>query len=188
MNEHVDGALADAIFDAAVLRGEFVLRSGARSDRYFDKYRALTQPSLLTPIVAAFAQVMTDIEPRAEMIVAPALGAVPLAVALSLASGLPYVIVRDGGKEHGTARQIEGVVRPGLVAVLIEDVVTSGGAALNALEAARDAGLHVAASMCVLDRDQGGRERLAAASAPLTALLTAADLDLAVDRGAGALA
>ena len=157
--------LAHLVFDRALLRGTFTLRSGATSDRYFDKYRVTCDPELLAPVADALAARIVDLpEARsAACIVAPELGAVPLATALSLRLGLPTIFVRGG------MRAFSDVVA-GRRAILVEDVVTSGGAALDALQVARDAGLEIEATFCVLDRDAGGREALAAAGAPLSAL------------------
>lgn len=164
--------LAHLVFDRALLRGTFTLRSGATSDRYFDKYRVTCDPELLAPVADALAARIVDLpEARsAACIVAPELGAVPLATALSLRLGLPTIFVRGAGKTYGTGQRLEGDVVAGRRAILVEDVVTSGGAALDALQVARDAGLEIEATFCVLDRDAGGREALAAAGAPLSAL------------------
>jgi orotate phosphoribosyltransferase len=177
--------LAGEIFDRALLRGTFTLRSGATSDRYFDKYRLTCDPALLGPVAAALAARIRAVAPAADVIVAPALGAVPLAAALSLELALPTLFVRDSSKSYGTNRRIEGTIVPGATAVLIEDVVTSGGAALDALAVAREAELDVIASFCVLDRDGGGSEALAAADAPLSALFGIADMNAAFDAGRG---
>lgn len=173
------------LFSRALLRGEFTLRSGATSDRYFDKYRVTCDPELLGPVATRLAQTLTRVAPDAVRIVAPELGAVPLAAALALESDVPFAIVRGTAKSYGTANRIEGPTVGGEVAVLVEDVVTSGGAALDALEVARDAGLVVTRALCVLDRDGGGREALAAAGVELHALLDAAALDAAFDAGLG---
>jgi orotate phosphoribosyltransferase len=176
---------ASTLLDRAVLRGTFTLRSGDTSDRYFDKYRVTCEPTLLGPVAVRLARLLRDVEPTAARIVAPALGAVPLATAVALEQELPFVIVRVESKGYGTANRIEGPCVPGEVAVLLEDVVTSGGAALDALQVARDAGLVVRHALCVLDRDGGGREALAAEGVMLHALLGAADLDAAFDSGLG---
>lgn len=185
MGTAVDSRLADEIFDRALLRGTFTLRSGAQSDRYFDKYRLTCDPALLGPVGAALAARIRSVAPDAAVIVAPALGAVPLAAAVSLQLGLPTVFVRDSSKTYGTNRRIEGTIVPGAAAVLIEDVVTSGGAALDALAIAREAQLEVTASFCVLDRDGGGRQALAADGAPLDALFNIDDMNAAFDAGRG---
>ena len=178
-------SIAHAVFQRALLRGEFTLRSGATSDRYFDKYRVTSDPVLLRAVGVGLADRMRALDEAPSRIVAPALGAVPLAVAMALDSGVPYAIVRDAAKSHGTSNRIEGPVTPGERAVLVEDVVTSGGAAIDALHVARDAGLEVTDALCVLDRDGGGREALAALGVTLHALLDASDLDAAFDAGLG---
>jgi orotate phosphoribosyltransferase len=177
--------LARQLFDTALLRGTFTLRSGATSDRYFDKYRVTSEPRLLGPIAGRLSDLLDEHAPEAVRIVAPELGAVPLAAALALETGVPYAIVRGKSKDYGTANRIEGPTESGELAVLVEDVVTSGGAALEALQVARDAGLEIRHALCVLDRDGGGREALAGAGVQLHPLLTAADLDAAFDAGLG---
>ncbi|MBC7460581.1 MAG: orotate phosphoribosyltransferase [Thermoleophilia bacterium] len=179
--------IANTLFERALLRGTFTLRSGATSDRYFDKYRVTCDPELLAPVTEGLAVLLADaaFAMPIERIVAPALGAVPLAAALSLASGVPFVIVRVDAKEHGTASRIEGTLYEGERALLLEDVVTSGGAALEALEVARAAGLIIEHAACVLDRDGGGAEALAAAGAPVRPLLHIRDLTAAFAAGIG---
>ncbi len=176
---------ARAVFDRALLRGTFTLRSGATSDRYFDKFRISCDPLLLSQVAQRLRDLRADVAPGTSRIVAPALGAVPLAAALSLESMVPYVIVRPEAKGYGTTRRIEGPLAEGERALLVEDVVTSGGAALDALAAAREAGLEVTDALCVLDRDGGGREALAEAGVQLHALLDSAVLDAAFDAGLG---
>lgn len=176
---------ADALFARALLRGTFTLRSGATSDRYFDKYRVTCEPSLLGPVVDELHGHLVRAAPHAGCIVAPELGAVPLAAPLSLRAGIPFVIVRGVAKSYATGARIEGPVPQDAVAVIVEDVVTSGGAALEALDAAEAGGLHVRHALCLLDRDGGGREALAARGVELHALLHAHDLDAAVAAGLG---
>lgn len=176
---------ADELFARALLRGSFRLRSGATSDRYFDKYRVTCDPALLAPVVEALDAELREVASDASCIVAPELGAVPLAAPLSLLAGIPFVIVRGAAKSYATGTRIEGTVPTGATAVLLEDVVTSGGAALDALEVARDAGLHVSRALCVLDRGGGGRAALARHGVELHALLDAQDLDDAFAAGLG---
>src|SRR5262249_38903216 len=104
--------LAGAVREAAVLEGDFVLRSGPRSSYYLAKYRFRTRPDLLSAIGAAIAAAVRQHEPEAVRLAAPELGAVPLAAAASLELGLPFVIVRSKAKEYGTANRIEGVWEP----------------------------------------------------------------------------
>ena len=172
----MDEALVGAIRDAALLEGDFVLRSGKRSSYYLDKYRFGTRPDLLRPLGEAIAAAVAEHEPGAVRLAAPELGAVPLAAAASLESGLPFVIVRKEAKEYGTANRIEGVFEPGECVCLVEDVVTSGGAALDAIEALREAGLRVSNAVCVVDREEGGVDALARAAVRLWPLLRAGEL------------
>ena len=87
-------------------------------------------------------------------------------------------LVRKSEKTHGTGRRIEGFVQPGASVVIVDDVCTTGGSTVTAIEAAREAGMLVAGVLCLVDREQGGRARIeaAAAGAPFFALFTAADI------------
>ena len=99
--------------------------------------------------------------------------------ALALRDGRPFVIVRGQAKEYGTANRLEGVYEAGERVLLVEDIVTSGGAALEAVEALREAGLTVESALCVLDRgEEGGNEALAAVRVKLHPLFLRADLGL----------
>lgn len=168
-------ALARDLVAAAVLRGTFTLRSGAVSDYYIDKYRLTTDPALLARLVDALLPL---IPPGADRIAGTAVGAVPLSTALSLRTGLPALIVRADIKAHGTAKAVEGTLASGDRVVLVEDVVTSGGAALAAAGALSEAGAHVLGVICVVDREQGGAEAFADAAVRLDALFTRSQLGL----------
>jgi orotate phosphoribosyltransferase len=167
------GDLAEAIRDAALLEGDFVLRSGRRSTYYLDKYRFSTRPDLLRALGSAIAAAIREYEPHAVRLAAPELGAVPLAAAASLESGLPFVIVRNETKAYGTGNRIEGPFEPGELVCLVEDVVTAGGAALEAVGALREAGLQVSTAVCVVDREEGGADALARAAVRLRPLTLA---------------
>jgi orotate phosphoribosyltransferase len=168
--------LARKLRDAAYLEGDFVLRSGRRSKYYLDKYRFETRPDLLGPLGEALAVAVAEHEPEATRIAGPELGAVALAAAASLAGGLPFLIVRKAAKDYGTSNQLEGVYDEGECVCLVEDVVTSGGAAIAAVGALREAGLRVANAICVVDREEGGVDELARHAVRLRALFTASEL------------
>ena len=168
--------LARALSDAAYLEGDFVLRSGRRSKYYLDKYRFETRPDLLAPLGRAIADAVREHEPEATRLAGPELGAVALAAAASLESGLPFLIVRKEAKDYGTSKRLEGVFEPGERVCLIEDVVTTGGAALEAVQALRDAGLQVSSAICVVDREEGGVDELARHAVRLRSLFTASDV------------
>jgi orotate phosphoribosyltransferase len=168
--------LARALRDAAYLEGDFVLRSGRRSKYYLDKYRFETRPDLLGPLGEAIADAVGEHEPEADRLAGPELGAVALAAAASLRSGLPFLIVRKEAKGYGTANRLEGMFEEGERVCLVEDVVTSGGAAIEAVEALRNAGLQVANAVCVVDREEGGVDELARHAVRLRPLFTASQL------------
>ena len=182
-----DGELARALRDAAYLEGDFVLRSGRRSRYYLDKYRFETRPDLLRPLGRAIAQAVRDHEPQATRLAGPELGAVALAAAASLESGLPFLIVRKEAKEYGTSNRLEGVFEEGECVCLVEDVVTSGGAAIEAVEALREAGLRVSNAVCVVDREEGGVDELARHAVRLRPLFTASQLQAAAEMPANPL-
>jgi orotate phosphoribosyltransferase len=168
--------LAAALREHAYLEGDFVLRSGRRSRYYLDKYRFETRPDLLGPLGDRIARVVTEHEPEAVRLAGPELGAVALAAAASLTSGLPFLIVRKEAKEYGTGNRLEGVFDPGDCVCLIEDVVTSGGAAVEAIEALREAGLACRTAVCVVDREEGGVDALARVAVRLWPLFRASEL------------
>jgi orotate phosphoribosyltransferase len=160
----------------ALLEGDFLLRSGRRSSYYLDKYRFETRPELLGPLGERLAAAAREHEPDAVRLAGPALGAVALAASASLASGLPFVIVRDSAKEYGTANRLEGPFEQGELVCLLEDVVTSGGALAEAVDALREAGLVVRNAICVVDREEGGADALARLGVRLRSLYRAGDL------------
>ena len=171
-----DDELGEQLREHALLEGDFVLRSGRRSTYYLDKYRFETRPELLGPLGERLAAAAHEFEPAAVRLAAPALGAVALAASASLASGVPFVIVRDEAKGYGTGRRIEGQFEPGELVCLIEDVVTSGGALAEAVGVLREAGLEVRNALCVVDREEGGADALARIGVRLRALYGAGEL------------
>jgi orotate phosphoribosyltransferase len=168
--------LGAALREHAYLEGDFLLRSGRRSRYYLDKYRFETRPELLGPLGDLIADAVREHEPEAARLAGPELGAVALAAAASLASGLPFLIVRKGAKDYGTANRLEGVFEVGERVCLVEDVVTSAGAAIEAVEALREAGLEVGTAVCVVDREEGGEDALAEKGVRLQALFRASEL------------
>jgi orotate phosphoribosyltransferase len=171
-----DDELKLAIREVSYLEGDFLLRSGKRSRYYLDKYRFETQPHILAELGKRIANAVAEFEPDATRLACPELGAVTLAAAASLASGLPFVIVRGEAKEYGTANRLEGVYEEGDCVCAVEDVVTSGGALLEAVEALREAGLTVRTAVCVVDREEGGGDALARHAVRLRSIFRAGDL------------
>jgi orotate phosphoribosyltransferase len=171
-----DTGLGRDLVEAAVLRGDFLLRSGQRSSYYIDKDLFTTQPALLRRIASALAASMPE---GIQRLAGPVLGAVPLVTAVALETGLPMVIVRtDAAKDYGTAKQIEGTLQRGERVLLIEDVVTTGGAALSAVDELREAGAEVVGALVVVDREQGGPAAFEERGVPFRALFTRTSLGL----------
>ena len=164
------------LVEHALLEGDFVLRSGRRSSWYLDKYRFETQPELLRRLGERLAAGVEEVEPAAVRLAGPALGAVALTASAAMASGLPFIIVRGETKEHGTANRIEGPFEAGELVCLVEDVVTSGGALAEAVEALRGGGLEVRNALCVVDREEGGADALARLGVRLRPLYRAGEL------------
>jgi len=171
-----DAEFREALVGAAYLEGDFLLRSGKRSRYYLDKYRFETRPDLLAALGERISAAVREHEPEAMRLAAPVLGGVVLAASASLVSGLPFLMVRDAAKEYGTANRIEGPFEPGERVCLVEDIVTSGGALLEALAAVREAGLIVRTAVCVVDREEGGADALARQAVRLRPLFRAGDL------------
>jgi orotate phosphoribosyltransferase len=172
----MNDTLAHDLVETAVLRGSFRLRSGATSSYYIDKYLFTTRPELLARLAEQLALLVPS---ETQRLAGPVLGAVPLVTALALHTRLPSLIVRtEKPKDYGTNKQIEGTFERGEAITLVEDIVTTGGAALAALEVLRAAGANVVAALCVVDREEGGADAFARAGVPLQALFTKTSLGL----------
>src|SRR3989441_4007313 len=152
--------------------GTFTLASGRTSPYYVDIKRAVTRPDLLRKMADGMAPFAQD----ADRIAGVELGAVPIAAAVSLASGKPYVMVRKASKEHGTKHEFEGELSRGDRVLFVEDVVTSGGTLRGAIERMRTHGARIDDCVCVVDREEGGKLLLAEIGVHLHALLVVRDL------------
>ena len=168
-------ALARELVKASYLKGDFVLRSGRRSNRYFDKFLFETEPVLLKELGRHLAEMVPK---ETQRLAAPELGAVLLGGAVSMETGLPLVLVRKEPKGYGTGKQLEGRFEPGERITVIEDVVTTGGDSLRSVQVLRDAGLEVIHLVVVLDRGEGGEANIREARIPYTPLFRVQDLQL----------
>ncbi len=165
--------IAQRIAETAVLRGKFTLRSGRTSSYYIDKYLFLTDPQILEELgrmIASRLPAGTDRLAGAE------LGGIPLVSAASMAAGLPAIYVRNSRKEYGTAKQLEGRLEPDDKVVIVEDVITSGGQAVEAAQIITDAGGEVACIIATVDRQEGARQAVEQAGYRFEALFTREDL------------
>jgi orotate phosphoribosyltransferase len=168
--------LAKRIYSASHLTGEFTLRSGVVSNEYFDKYRFEADPGLLHTIAVAMAgMVPLGIDALAGL----ELGGIPLVTMLSQVTGVPARFVRKEAKTYGTCQLAEGGDLAGAHLLIVEDVVTSGGAVLDAVAALRERGAIAERVVCVIDRESGGVEKLADAGLALDVLFTMSELNAA---------
>jgi orotate phosphoribosyltransferase len=165
--------LARRIYDRSHLSGTFVLRSGATSNEYFDKYLFESDPELLWEIALALQPLVPA---ETDALAGLELGGVPLATVLSKLTGLPALFVRKQAKEYGTCRLAEGGEVAGRRLTLVEDVVTSGGQVEISGKDLRERGGVVSHALCVIDREAGGRESLEAGGIELVALFRMSEL------------
>ena len=171
-----DAEFAQTLKDAAYLEGNFTLRSGKKSKYYLDKYLFETQPELLRELGRRFAKYVHD---DVDRIAGAELGAIALAAATSLETGKPFVIVRNSKKAgYGTGKLIEGRLEKGDRVLVVEDICTSGGQAIEAMRTLTDAGAVVDRLVVVIDRQEGGRANIEEAGYAFEALLTSEDLGI----------
>ena len=156
--------------------GDFTLASGAKSNYYIDIKKASTDPKVLYLISQLMAEKIQMSGKKYDRIAGVVLGSVPLAAALSLATGIPYVMVRKEKKDHGTSKLIEGVLNKGDSVIVVEDVITSAGSSVSAIATLREAGAKVDDIISVIDREAGGKEALKSIGVTLTSLVKASDL------------
>lgn len=174
--------LARQIAEAALLRGTFTLRSGRTSSYYLDKYLFSTRPEVLVQLAELFAQRVGAIEQRTgskvRRLAGAELGGIPLVTAASLRTGLPCVFIRNAKKDYGTANQLEGKLEPGDSVVLLEDVATTAGQALEAVKVLRDLGASVVGVIATIDRQEGAAENMQKAGVPFESLFTKRELGI----------
>lgn len=192
MSRNPDQNLIDAVKEKAILRGDFTLRSGKKSDWYFNKFALSSDPWILSRVAGLIAlsidslrtYELYDIDPNRLFIAALELGAVAFAAVAGVhpMARLPLVIVRKEAKTYGnlTNSRLEGNVPLNGVGILIEDVVTTGGAVLSALDAIDAAGFTCNDVIAVFDREEGGAAAIRGRRAGMKfqAILTKAELEL----------
>jgi orotate phosphoribosyltransferase len=167
--------LAKRIAEVALLRGEFTLRSGRKSNYYLDKYRFETQPDVLRELGRLFAE---KIPANIDRIAGAELGAVPLAASAAMASGKPCVFIRNQKKDYGTAKLVEGVLNAGETVVIVEDVMTTGGQVLESCKVLSEMGVKIDRVIGVIDRLEGARENIEKAGYRFDAIFTTRDLGI----------
>jgi len=165
--------LRPLIKHVAVKFGKFTLRSGRESTYYVDKFLIMSHPVLLHCVSHHLARIL----PEGTVAVAGVeLGGIPLVTAVSLASGHPAIFVRSAKKSYGTGKRVEGLYDKGMKVTLVEDVVTTAGAALDGVETLKAEGLRVLGVVAIVDRGEGGREAFAKAGVLFKPLFAIEDI------------
>lgn len=155
--------LKQIIRKLSILKGDFTLSSGKKSDYYIDARLTTLDAEGVDLIATIFLEEISG-DARIRKVGGPTLGADPIIgalLALSWEREVPYsgFIVRKQAKGHGTGKLIEGNVREGDHVAIVEDVITSGGSVLKAVKAVEDAGATVIKVLCVVDREEGAKEK-----------------------------
>jgi orotate phosphoribosyltransferase len=179
MDQH--SRLLDLLATRSARRGTFTLASGRRSDLYIDCRLTTMHPEGLTLVGPLGLHAIGERGWQADSVGGLTLGADPVSYAVAYASqlaGIPVraFTVRKEAKSHGTGKLIEGAYEPGDRVVVVEDVITTGGSALRAVEAVRAAGGTVLGVLAVVDREEGGRGAIEAAGLEVATLARAAEI------------
>ena len=167
--------LAKRIRESAYLEGDFTLRSGRKSKYYLDKYLFETQPDILKALGEMFA---AYVKPTTTLIAGAELGGVALAASAAMASGKPFVIIRNSKKDYGTSKPYEGKLVERDSVLLVEDIATTGGQVLEAAKFITSIGAKVERIVAVIDRQEGARENIESAGFVFESLFTKADLHI----------
>lgn len=165
--EYLIGLLKD---NEVFLEGDFTLSSGKKSSYYINMKKAITEPEILSTISKLITEKIKDDD--IDKVAGPALGAVPIATAVSLESKLPLLMIRKEKKGYGTSKLIEGELNGGDNVIVVEDVSTTGGSLLKAIKAIQDNGGNVVRAFVVVDRQEGAIEEFAKNNIKLEPLIS----------------
>lgn len=154
--------------------GDFTLASGQHSSIYIDLRLLVSDPATLRMVARAYAELLRHLQ--FDRLAAIPYAALPIGTAVALETGHPLIYPRKELKEHGTRRAIEGKFQPGEKVAVLDDVITTGGSKLGAIETLEAAGLRVQDVVVLLDREQGGKEELAERGYRLHSVLTLSEL------------
>ena len=168
--------LAKHISEVAVLYGDFLLRSGQRSNYYIDKYLFTSNPEILSELGGWFESYAR--QHNIQRLAGAELGGIPIVTAASLQTGLPAFYVRNKKKEYGSSKKIEGSFNKGDRVMLVEDICTTGGQIIEAANDIQSLGGQVDIIVSVIDREAGAKERINKAGFFYTCILTKSDLGI----------
>lgn len=169
--------LAEALKECGAIKfGDFTLASGKKSSYYVDIKKASTNPRILKLIAQRISEILKHHFIFADYIGCVALGGVPIAVAVSLETGLPLIIIRKEAKEYGIKGQVIGEFDRDKSVVMVEDVATTGGSVLRAVKTLRDEEMDVRYVIVVVDREEGALAALADAGVELIPLVRVSEL------------
>jgi orotate phosphoribosyltransferase len=163
MQHYNRSELIEMMKKTALLHGDFTLRSGKKSNWYFDKYRFEGIPGILRSVAHHMARLIPE---GADRLAGIELGGIPLCTALALETDIPAIFIRKTQKDYGTQAQIEGLHKPDDHILVVEDVVTTGGQAIILIKQLREAGLNIVGTLAVLNRNEGANEAFAAENIP----------------------
>ena len=172
--------LAKQIKDDSYVTGQFTLRSGKSSSFYWDKYRFESDTELLHSIVAELQKLLPA---SFDKIAGLELGGVPIATGLSLKTDIPCLYVRKEPKTYETCNLVEGGFYAGERVAAIEDVATTAGQIATSVCQMRVLGLLVEHALCIIEREQGGRENLEKLGCSLTSVFTLDELERFAQEG-----
>ena len=171
--------LAKAIYNIANIKGSFKLRSGIVSNEYFDKYLFESNPQIINQIAKRALKLIPN---NINCLAGLEMGGIPIATMISHYSKLPCLFIRKEAKEYGTCKYAEGGNVDKQKILIIEDIVSTGGAIIDAVNKLREDGAIINDVICVIDRETGGRENLRAIGLTLHQIFLKSEIEELIKR------